>query len=246
MPSASGWGHRATSPAATIPGDATSVGAHTTPSASSSPEPSSQSVTGMTPMATSTTSARRIDPSSRRRPSTRPCPTSPETPIPVLSSTPWSAWSSAIACPTSGPTTRPSGVASGSTTLTAAPRPRAVAATSMPRKPPPTTARRVPGATSSARSRTASPRLRSVRTPLRSGVPRSVRGVAPVATTSPSKRSSRPDSSTTDRVPWSRRRARSPRTSSRSRAASFVSLVSARRSSPNEPARNCLESGGRS
>ena len=141
-PSNSGFGQRATSPAATTPGAASSVSSHTTPLSSVSPEPSSQSVSGTTPTPTTTTSASTALPSSSRTRSTLPSPSIAATPTPRRRSTPWSRCSSPHTMPSSGPRPRTIGAGSASSTVTSRPRPRHVAATSAPMNPAPITTTR--------------------------------------------------------------------------------------------------------
>ena len=82
--------------------------------------------------------------------------------------------------------------------------------------------------------------------PASGGVAGSRRGVAPVAITSPSKRSRSPSSSTTARCARSREAAAQPRCSSSARAANASGLLSARVASSRAPRSTSFESGGRS
>ena len=85
-----------------------------------------------------------------------------------------------------GPRARARGTGSASRTVTSQPRPRAVAATSEPMNPAPTTTTRGDPVVSAARRARLSSSVRRTWTPSRSGWSGSRRTVAPVAMTSPS------------------------------------------------------------
>ena len=184
-------------------------------------------------------------PSLSRTCSTRLSPSIASTATPSRRSIPLRRWSSAQRSPISSPSTRPSGTGSASTSVTSAPRPRAVAATSEPMKPAPTTTRRAPCRSASRIARPSSS-VRSVCRPSRSGAAGSVRGRAPVAMMSPSNGTAAPPASSTVRAWRSSPVARSPSRSSTSSARSSSTLLSCRRSGSHSPASSCLESGGRS
>ena len=85
-----------------------------------------------------------------------------------------------------GPRARANGTGRASRTVTSQPRPRAVAATSEPMNPAPTTTTRGDPVVSAARSARLSSNVRSMWTPSSSGWSGSRRTVAPVAMTRPS------------------------------------------------------------
>ena len=241
----------AQSPTATTPGsDVAPRSSVTTPSRRSRPDPASHSTLGRAPMPTTTTSAGSRRPSASSTTCIREVPVRPATPVPVSSRTPCSACSPAQTPPISGPSGPASGTGRLSTTVTSRPRPRAVEATSAPTKPAPMTTRCAPG-TRSARRATASSRVRSTWTPAGDAAPSSDsvpgrrRARAPVASTTPSARTSPPSASRTARVAGSRATAVVPSRQSSSSASSSGPLR-ARASAEAVPARNCLDSGGRS
>ena len=94
--------------------------------------------------------------------------------------------------------------------VTSSPRPRAVAATSAPMNPAPTTTTRRGVASNSARMARLSASVRKVYTPARCSVPGKVRVRAPVAITTPSAARRSPSLSVTVREAASKATARVP------------------------------------
>ena len=149
------------------------------------PEPSSHSVLGNTPMPTTNKSVSMIVPSVSSTASicSRPC--TAVTPTPHRKSTPFDRCTSATTSPTMFPTTRSKGAANDSIRVVSTPLPTAVAATSAPMKPAPTTTSRRGPASSAVRIAKQSLRLRRVCTPFIPSVPGKVRQRAPVAISNP-------------------------------------------------------------
>ena len=114
---------------------------------------------------------------------------------PHRTSTPWSAWTAAIAAPIAAPSPRINGAGALSSTSTSLPSVRAVAATSRPMNPAPMTTTRRPPSAIRARRSSESSTDRSTTTSGRSSWPGSVRGREPVARIAPSNRTCSPPSS---------------------------------------------------
>ena len=109
------------------------------------------------------------------------------------------SWSAAQAVPTWSPRTLPNGTARASRTVTSAPSDLAVAATSEPMKPPPTTTNLVASLITDA-SRRESSSVRSVMTVSLCCTPGRFRGCDPVAMTALSNSSREPSSSSIERA----------------------------------------------
>ena len=220
------------------------------PSRRFSPLPANHSVLGATPMPTTTTSLPTTEPSRRRTPVTwPPLPSMPAICTPQRRSTPLRPCTPATAAPIATPRPRTSGEGAPSSTVTAHPRPRAVAATSRPMKPAPMmVTRAVPSAMRSRRS-VESARVRSSTMPSSAGWSGNLRGEAPVAMTRPSKATVEPfeaSSTVTTRASRSSAVARTP--SRRSRPSEWKSSGLRRRirSGSHSPANTFFDSGGRS
>ena len=138
---------------------------------------------------------------------------------------------------------RPAVCGPASTTVTSRPNFVAVEATSAPMKPAPITTSLEPGRRSSRRA-SASSMVRSTWTPASRSGPCHARARAPVATTTPSARTSLPSSNAMAPPPASSRIAWTPNTHRASMLSSSPSR--ARSLSQISPTRNSLDSGGRS
>ena len=168
------------------------------------------------------------------------------TPVERSSSTLCSAWRPPHSSPISRPRPRSIGTSAYSTMVTSCPRPDAVAATSAPMKPAPTTTTFLGSPPRSLRSAAASTWVRSTCTPAIPAVPGSRRGEAPLAITIASTVSEVPSSSVTDLAGTSSESARVLWCHTASSSAILSSGRSAIRSASHSPARYCFDRGGRS
>ena len=252
----SAFGNRARSPTATTSGRdppstqtriASSV---STPSVRSRPLPASHSTLGRQPRASTTRSAGRSVPSSSWTPVTRPSAPADRAAgsRPSRNVTPCCWCRRASAAPTWAPSGRCIGTCSGATTVTRQPSPIAVAATSHPMNPAPSTTTLVVGLRS-ARSAAASSKVRTACRPApATATPAATRSVnrrtrSPVAITKPSQPITVPSTRLTVRSARDDDTAGCP---SRQTASSIVLRRRNARVSWDTPAASAsLDSGGR-